>query len=900
MKKAQAVSAGVAFLLAINFSLHAQTTAISIQSIRSASVNDLNTMLEAVEATTPVPAESVPKFGVFISARLPSGPPLPGSMGWPAWNLGEGVWLLNDLDQAQGQMRAMAMDVPTPGDGGNDGGSNNYSNFASSYTIDTNSLWLEITNVSNGLAYLNLHNSTDEVYEVWSKIDLLVTNWNIEQEIWPEVDQEPTPFTVPMLDRTNLFIWARDWTGITSGGNVTPEWWFWKYFGTVDLSDTNLDSQGNALLYDYQNGVDPNVISFSILFTNTLVNSSLVQGTVAISGGVPFYWAVLINDDHAADADWQPYTSSNLQVNLNAGDGNYAVWVGLRGLPADAQQTWLERSITLDTTPPVLMVTNPMSGVVSQPMIQLQGYANEALSSLTFDVSNALGVITNQPGYVTGQFYNTNLRAFTTNWFECYDIAPTNGLNTITLHATDLAGNLTTAAYNFTLDYTSDTTPPALTLIWPQDGTAISGSQCNLRAQVDDDTATVTVAIVDANGNTNIVQGLVERSGLVWVNNLPVATGANTLTITATDAAGNTSTTNIVLMQSSVTVTLNPLTSDQLNQLSVTVTGTINDPSYDVWVNGIEAYYVDDAGDWEADGVPVSPTGTATFDVEIYSTDSSNLVRNNSRFTPLDDTPGGNNIGSQVFNQAQPVMVILSAYSATGHNDEPTSWHDDTATWAYDSGGNWDDESAYQGTILTIAQPPRSPRPLDASGWVYYNNGGGIGPDGAGFTSPEAENLGPFTPAWENAALSAPMRSIKTTVMLVPSGPAVAGATALYLVTAKALELSDPAQYNNALYLSGGYAGNVPLPPEWLQINGQTLINTGQTNSDGTVLGAAIVEGPAGMPLPLKMTATRVHQYNDYTWDGLQATNVTIQSLTVVSNSATQIDATGGGKVTNE
>jgi hypothetical protein len=361
--------------------LHAQNKAITIQLAQEDSIVSATADAQGLEL---VPPDQIPRFGTFwvVSGEQPPAP-LPflpyDPASTPVFSLGtDGQFLVdgttnvggasatvlaaqadavvNLIDRVQTteanrQMRAMAMDVPSPGDGGNDGGSNNYSSFTSSYTIDTNGLWLEITNVSNGLACLNLHNSTDEVYEVWSKIDLLATNWNIEQEVWPEVDQEPTPFTVPVLDRTNLFIWARDWTGITSGGNETPEWWFWKYFGMVDLSDTNLDSQGNTLLYDYQNGADPNVISFSILFTNTLVNTSLIQGTITVSAGVPAYWAVLINDDNVDDADWQPYTSSNILVNLNAGDGDYAVWIGLRGLPADAHQTWLERPITLDTTP---------------------------------------------------------------------------------------------------------------------------------------------------------------------------------------------------------------------------------------------------------------------------------------------------------------------------------------------------------------------------------------------------------------------------------------------------------------------------------------------------------------------------------------------------------------------
>ena len=49
---------------------------------------------------------------------------------------------------------------------------------------------------------------------------------------------------VPQPPTLTFFVWARDWTGVTSGGNQTPEWWFWKDFGTVDLSDTNPDSGG--------------------------------------------------------------------------------------------------------------------------------------------------------------------------------------------------------------------------------------------------------------------------------------------------------------------------------------------------------------------------------------------------------------------------------------------------------------------------------------------------------------------------------------------------------------------------------------------------------------------------------------------------------------------------------
>ncbi|MGO8741318.1 MAG: Ig-like domain-containing protein [Limisphaerales bacterium] len=580
--------------------------------MHSASIGDMAVLLQAVEATTPVAAGSVPRYGNFYSAAhiLDGWPPLPGSMGLDAWDLGNGCFLLDDLNVSDTSgglgMRAMSMSLESA------------STLESGYeepAYDTNGLFLEIVSVSNGAAWFNLHGATDSVYEVWSKTDLLAPSWNIEQEVWPDTNQTVTSFTVPVLDRTNLFIWARDWTGITSNGNETPDWWFWKYFGMVDLSDTNLDSIGQQLMIDYQYGVDPNIIFFSLQFSNE-VHASIVNGNAAILGGTPFYEAVLVNDTNNADAIWQPYTGSNIVVSLNSGEGVYTVRVGLRGLPDDTQPTWQQTELTYSAPVALTMaITEPASTTVSTPLIQLQGLVNETLSALTYDVSNAVGVITNQPGYWQAEFYDTNFSRFTTNSFQCYDIPLTNGLNTVTLHAADLAGNTATTNFSVTLDYSTDTTPPVLNLIWPQDGTAIGGGNFSVQAQVDDATATIMASM---DGGTNIVQGLVERSGTVWFNNLPLADGTNTLSITATDAAGNVSTTNITLIKAVVSVTMDPLPDDQLNQNIVSVTGTISDPSYTLTVNGTNAYYIDDAGDWEADNVPASPTGTAVFDVEIY------------------------------------------------------------------------------------------------------------------------------------------------------------------------------------------------------------------------------------------------------------------------------------------
>jgi hypothetical protein len=98
MKKLRLVLAGMAFVLAITFILHAQQTVSSAQT----STDDLNTMLQAVEATAPLPATAAPNAGNFYSAQhSPSSeepwPPLPADiLGLPIWPLGGGWFLLDD------------------------------------------------------------------------------------------------------------------------------------------------------------------------------------------------------------------------------------------------------------------------------------------------------------------------------------------------------------------------------------------------------------------------------------------------------------------------------------------------------------------------------------------------------------------------------------------------------------------------------------------------------------------------------------------------------------------------------------------------------------------------------------------------------------------------------------
>ncbi len=494
--------------------------------------------------------------------------------------------------------------------------------MASSY--DPAGLWLEITNVANGWSYCNLHNGTNFVYAILSKTNLTDATWNVETELFPTGDQTNVmPFAVQNFDRQTLFLRALDWTGVTENGNTTPDWWLWQYFGTTALSDTNLDSQGNTLLSDYQNGTDPNVLQFSIEVTNNYVTSMNVPVSLNVFAGVPSYVAVSVDDpNYSADATWTDYVSSNLNVNLGMASGWHDVWIGLRG-HADGTNAaaWQYERLKLNYTSPLLIITNPVmtAGVatVSVPLVQINGYSPSALANVTYDLSNAVGVVTGQSGGITDQTYDTNTWEFTTTSFEAVDVPLAVGLNVISLHATDTAGNTTTTNLNLTLDYSSRTNPPAVQLFWPKNGEQISGSSFNWRGWVDDPLAKVSAQIVGADGSTNTLNGLVERNGNFWVENLPMPNGTNSLTLTVTDSAGEIATTNITVSTCPFTVTMTPIPDDQLWNKKVTATGTISDSSQSLWINGMRAYVTNNV--WTATNVPTTEGGTAIFNITCYS-----------------------------------------------------------------------------------------------------------------------------------------------------------------------------------------------------------------------------------------------------------------------------------------
>ena len=441
--------------------------------------------------------------------------------------------------------------------------------------------------------------------EILSKEALTNVAW-LSEGVVAATNANWTDAAVSVANHTNaLFLWARL---ADPSLPALPLWWQLAYFGQTGV-DPNGDYDGDGLsnFQEYLQGAAPNKINFSLAFPGDHFTSNAVSGSILILGGVPAYAGVLVDDPSFTNVAWSPF-SGTVTANLGASEGWHDVWVGLRGLAPNADQSWRHRRLKLDRTPPPIYITAPTTNCTSQPVLQLLGYSPEALSSLTYDLTNPAGVAANQQVIVTHQVFDGTTWEFTTNCFQCFDIPLALGDNTVTLRATDLAGNVTVTNLLCTFSTNGDTTPPAISLCWPLDGTRMGGSNFTWRGSVDDPSAAVVVQAVDSGGNSSRVTGWVERGGLFWVEKIPLSTGTNFLTLTATDLAGNSSATNIAVVQSDVALSIGDFSATDLALGTIDLTGSIASPDYAVWVNGILGANHGD-GTWSAQGVPLARGG---------------------------------------------------------------------------------------------------------------------------------------------------------------------------------------------------------------------------------------------------------------------------------------------------
>ncbi len=265
--------------------------------------------------------------------------------------------------------------------------------------------------------------------------------------------------------------------------------------------------------------------------------------SVPVSGTVTDLTAVTVNVN-GIPLPVDPTGAFSGSVSLTEGSNVLTV----TATDAAGNATTQVRTIMLDTHPPVLAVTAPANGLITnQTSTTVSGSVTDA---------TAVTVATNGaplPVGADGQFSGS--------------VALTEGSNTLTTVATDAAGNATTDTRTVTLD----THPPVLVVTAPPDGLITRQTPVTVSGTVTD----ATPVTVDVNGIPLPVDGAGVFTGLV-----PLAEGANPLTVTARDAASNTATlVRIVTLdtQAPVIAVAQPADGTILNAASVTTTGTVTD-----------------------------------------------------------------------------------------------------------------------------------------------------------------------------------------------------------------------------------------------------------------------------------------------------------------------------------
>jgi fibronectin type 3 domain-containing protein len=286
-------------------------------------------------------------------------------------------------------------------------------------------LWLQISSVTNGKVSLILYHpaytQTGEVYGVWSKTDLTIPEWNIETDVWAVVNQNWTPFSVSMLDRTNLFIQARDWTGVDENSNGIPDWWEYEHPGGWPPVIT---AQPASQIVIQGNGA-----TFSVV--------------VSSNSAIPLSYQWFFNETNAmVEATNSSLVLTDVQP---SNEGNYSVVVtNVMGSAASSN------AILTVLVPPVI-TTQPASQTAIQGTNVTFSVSVSANSTLPLNYQWYFNTNTLLAGAIDATLILTNVQ--TTN---------TGGYSVV---ITNMAGSVTSAVAMLALN--CDVAPSGLVYWWP-------------------------------------------------------------------------------------------------------------------------------------------------------------------------------------------------------------------------------------------------------------------------------------------------------------------------------------------------------------------------------------------------------------------------------------------------
>jgi hypothetical protein len=380
---------------------------------------------------------------------------------------------------------------------------------------------------------------------------------------------------------------------------------------------------------------------------------------------------------------------------------------------ADAQE------LVADTVDPVIEITSP--GTVDTLTPTIAGTVDDPAATVDVEIADADGVVVfDGPATVDPD---------TGDWSADATL-PEDGTYTVTVTATDEAGNTGTD----TQQLAADTTAPEVEITSPAVVDTLTPS---VSGALDDPTATVDVTIVDADGTVifdgpaTVTDGGAGTASWTVDVTLP-EDGVYTVTATATDPATNTGTDTKDLV-ADTTAPVVQITSPELTDtLTPTVSGTLDDPTAAVHVviaggDGEPVFEgpatVDpDTGDWTVeatlprDGVytvsatATDPAGNTAADAQELTADTvAPVIQITS--PEIADTLSPTVAGA-LDDPTATVDVVITDADGTVVFDGPAAVDPDTGGWSVDV--TLPEDGHY--TVTATATDPAGNAGADAQG----------------------------------------------------------------------------------------------------------------------------------------------------------------------------------------
>jgi hypothetical protein len=296
----------------------------------------------------------------------------------------------------------------------------------------------------------------------------------------------------------------------------------------------------------------------------------------------------------------------------------------------------------VSVSPDVTITTEGENQVITGTATDLAG--NTATTNVTVNLDKTAPAISASASPLPNAngWNNTDVNVSFTGTDSLSGIDTLTPLTTITAEganqlvsgtAVDMAGNTATASITLNIDKTA----PTLSLTSPSDGLQTNQAVLSVTGTATDANA---IAAVDVNGS------LASIVGDDFEGDVTLSEGANTVTAQATDSVGNSTQAQISVTLDSIApvVTISsPSNLSTLNLPAVTVSGTIDDPSATIEVNGVGATIT--GGTYSADIIlgegtrfitavaqdPLGNTGTANISVMIDTTPPRVILN-----TPMD------------------------------------------------------------------------------------------------------------------------------------------------------------------------------------------------------------------------------------------------------------------------